>query len=387
VGAVALAACGSSSGTSTGGGGSSATELTLAAVYEGTGVAATNGTGYYEGMQLAVDAANGSNGFQVGGKTYKWKLDAYDDKSTADQAISYYRQFTGANDKFILGPGLSVAVTPAFDSLGDATPLIMTPAVAAATPFIGKKVGTNLYLTHLADAGDGNRIDKVTQYLTKTYSPKKVAILLPQDAAGESYTKLYTQYLTRGGATVVYSKSFANGTTDFSSYITAIKAAAPDMIVSGYLDTAMKPFMQQAVSAGLTNPVYVAAPGASAAAITAGSAPANYVFSIPTRAVDDPNDPKTATFRAAFQAKFGKAPAAPDFWALSYYDPILILTQAIEQAGTVDDLAKIKAAMTSDTTWKNTVLGEKFDPKSQEAVYVPQIGIITNGTTKYVDAS
>ena len=185
---------------------------------------------------------------------------------------------------------------------------------------------------------------------------------------------------------IVYSEYFDPATDDFASFIAAISAEEPDMVVVGYLDRWVEPFLRQAVEAGLTAPVFVGSPGSTFAA-AADKPIANYAISITTRAVDDPNDPQTEFFREAFEARYGEAPGPGSFWALSYFDAVQMLAEAIEEAGTTDDLAAIAEAMHSPAVqeYPGRTLDLTFSDINQ-ANYTPQMGYLEDGATTYEDA-
>jgi branched-chain amino acid transport system substrate-binding protein len=384
-----LAACGGSDeggGGDSGGGGGEVQELVLGATVEVTGGASAIGTNWQKGIELAVDHANGEDGFEVDGQRYRWRLDLQDNQSLPDQAIADYRSFVGDDVNFILGPGLSTAFPPAFNSLGASRPLVMTPAAAAAGQFAGTDQGENLFITHLADRGDDGRVAKVVNTVVDEYQPETAAILLPQDDAGELYTETFTEYLEDAGVEVAFSRGFPADTRDFASFITAMQAEEPDVVISGYLDTWMQPFVTQAIGAGMTDTVFVGAPGTNVSSVQDSAGVQDFVWSVTTRSVANADDPQVETFREEWIDKYGSEPDATGFWALSYYDPILVLTQAMQEAGTVDDIAAIRGAMVGEHDWAETVLEPYFDEESQQAVYAPQIGIFKNGDITYATA-
>ena len=110
-----------------------------------------------------------------------------------------------------------------------------------------------------------------------------------------------------------------------------------------------------------------------------------FVFSVTTRAVDNTSDAQLADYRTFFASDLGKQPDSASFWTLSFYDPVLILANAMVQAGTVTDVAKITDAMTKITTYPNSALNEHFSSVHQ-AVYTPQFGVATNGQVAYSNA-
>lgn len=386
---LTAAACGSSaSSTSASSAGSaqssggSATPITLAASVELTGPAAAIGQTWKKGIELAVNAANGKDGFTVAGKKYKWTLDIQDNQSTPNQAISEYRAFAGASDKFILGPGLSAAFLPAFNSLGASQVLVLTPSAAAAEA--KPQAGQYLFITN--NTGEASTVTAVVKATVKKYSPKTVAILLPQDAAGQLYTGLYGSAFAADGVKVVYKEQFPDTTSDFSSYISGIKAAKPDMVVSGYLDTYLQPFISQALGAGLTSPVFVGTFGTDSNALgTNGAKVKGFSWPVPTRAVDNANDPSVAPYRTAWKAAYGVYPGPADSQSLAYYDPVLALTAALVKAGTVTDTTAIATALKSVSSWQAQIMKESFGV-ANTAQYPHQIGVYENGAVSYIDA-
>ena len=357
--AALIAGCGSSSSTSSGGstGGSSsgagssggnATVIPLGATMELTGAAASTGQAWAKGIELGVKAANGTSGFVVAGKHYRWGLTLDDNQSTPNQSIAQYQKFVGNQTKFIVGPTLSNSFAPAFNSLGTSSALTMTASSIAST--VKPKPGQSIFVTlsngepsfNLAYAHDVIQSDK----------PKRVAILLPQDPIGQVFTKMFADYFKSQGVSVVLSKSFPDTTTDFAPYIEALKAANPDLVLGGYLDTWVQPLMKQAVSSGFTSANWMMSVGSTEPTLAATAGPIKHVyFPIPVKSVVNANDPMTAYFRTLWKQSYGAEPTFNDFNALAYYDPILMLTAAMQQAGTVSDVSKITAALGNVKTW------------------------------------
>lgn len=377
---AALAGCAADGG----GADSDVTSIPIGATIEVSGGASVLGTEWKRGIELAIDAANGEDGFTVGDQKYKWDLQLKDNQSLPDQAIANYRDFVGSGVNFILGPDLSTALPPAFNSLGGASPFILTPANGSA--FIGTPGAENLFITHLADVGENGRVARMVDILVDQYDPKSVAILLPQDAPGELYTTTFGEFFEKAGVDVVYSEAFPGDTRDFASYITAMKAADPDLVLSGYLDTWMGPLLTQAEGAGFTDPVFVGAPGTNVTALQEGSAITDFAWSVTTRAVNNTDDPQVQPYREAYLAKYGVEPGATGFWGLSFYDSILLLTEALKEAGTVDDLEAINASFLGIKDWDGGVLDLTFDPETHRAVYSAQVGVFHDGTTTYIEA-
>ena len=377
----ALTACSTASPTATGSAGAVKT-LTLAANVELTGANAPIGQTWKKGIELAVDAANSDGGFTVKGQKYQWKLDLRDDKSSPDQAIANIRDWVSQDVTFYAGPGLSSAFLPAFNALAGHPAVVLTPSAAAAQAKPGP--GQELFLT--ANTGVPSTTTAIVDATVKNYKPKTVAILLPQDAAGELYTKTYGTAFAADGVNVVYSKQFPSGTSDFGSYISGIKAVNPDMVVMGYLNTYLEPFINQAISAGLTHTDFVGTFGVDVSGLGSNTKKVGgFSWPVSTRAVDNADDPSMTDFRTAWKAKFGSYPGPDQFQSLAFYDQILALTKAVSEAGTTTDTTKIGDALKKVTSWPHQVMKLHFDPATNTAVYTHQIGVLKGGKITYVE--
>lgn len=316
----------------------------------------------------------------AGGKCYNLKLDLKDDASSPEVAISNYQAFLQEGDKYIFGPGLGTAFGPAYSSLNGAQVLVMTPTSIGS---VAKGSNPLLFQTHITDAGTSGRVYAMAQQLVSHYGAKKVAILESQDPLGQLHEQGFTAGFKAAGASVVYSQLFPSGTTDFSPYIAAMKPLNPDLVVIGYLNTVATPFVQQALQAGFTTPHFVGAPGVTFSAISSIPQIKTFAVSITTRAVDQANDPQVTAFRAAWQAKFGSEPGSGDFWALSYFDDILMVAKAMNVAGSVDPSAVATALHNpASEKYKDRTLDLSFG-SNNIAVYAPQMGYFDNGAITY----
>src|SRR3546814_19909170 len=78
---------------------------------------------------------------------------------------------------------------------------------------------------------------------------------------------------------------------------------------------------------------------------------------LPPRAPDNPDDEVVADFRAAYEEKFDHEPKPIDTYALMVYDTLLMLAQAVEDAGTSTDIAAISTALRDRKTveWGKSV--------------------------------
>ena len=90
--------------------------IILGAAISLTGKYATNGIHAQKGYEFAVKKINDTGGVQVGGKSYKLKVQYYDDESTPARGAQLAERLINQDGiKYMLGPyssGLTKAIAP-----------------------------------------------------------------------------------------------------------------------------------------------------------------------------------------------------------------------------------------------------------------------------------
>src|SRR3546814_14380755 len=102
---------------------------------------------------------------------------------------------------------------------------------------------------------------------------------------------------------------------------------------------------------------------------------------LPPRAPDNPDDEVVADFRAAYEEKFDHEPKPIDTYALMVYDPLLMLAQAVEDAGTSTDIAAISTALREVTDWHGKALPFSFDEKGLFQLGTMQLATLRSGVS------
>ena len=180
--------------------------------------------------------------------------------------------------------------------------------------------------------------------------------------------------ISHRGGTVVGEEYVPLGGTDFSSVITKIKLAHPDVIFNTLNGDSNVSFFKQMSAAGMPPsklPVMsfsIAEQEAKAMgpSLVAGSYAAwNYFESL--------DSPANRKFVAAYRAKFGKDAAVDDPMAHGYID-VLTWAAAVKKAKSFDPAAVRKAAV--ELAWDNSAMGSiKFAPNQSlfQTAYVGQL--------------
>ena len=188
-----------------------------------TGTLATSSQTQLRGYQLCVKHMNDKGG--VLGR--KLELVVYDDGGEPATAVRLYEKLI-TQDKvdLVLGPfGL-----PATDAVADVTEKYKLPmvALAASTSFYtkGRKFifsmipAAEVYLEGLFD-------------LAAKKGLKTVALVKRDDLFGRAVTQGAIELAKKKGLQVVFVDAYPRGTTDFSTLLTEVRAANPDVLGGG----------------------------------------------------------------------------------------------------------------------------------------------------------
>lgn len=200
--------------------------------------------------------------------------------------------------------------------------------------------GKNCHENYFAVSYQNDNLDEVVgQYVTNA-GHKKVYLLAPNYPAGKDHLAGFKRYYKGEIAGEVYTKL---GQADYAAELAALRAAAPDAVYF-FLPGGMGiNFLKQYSQAGLSEsiPVYgpafsfderlLGAVGDAALGVKNGS-----------QWCQDFDNDANKTFVEAFRKAYGRTPT---LYAAQGYDTALLLAAALKEAGGVDDLGKLKAAL------------------------------------------
>jgi len=340
--APVFSACGSSSTTTgtTSGSVTVAMNTTLSGSFGFFGLANQNA------VRLAIDQINSSGGLL--GKTIN--LEVKDDTAKPDVASDETRTEI-LNDKIValLGP-VSSSVALAEQTLAGRykLPLILHTSNTDKLTVQAFNNYTFSVVPNTGMEGRANAIAAAALPYTSYY------LIGPDYEFGHSQTAEFKAGLTKLRSDVnVVGESFPKlGATDFSTYISAIQAAHPQVVYSAEFAGDLITFLTQAKGAGLIGPASSTklmglfdvdtlrnlGAGAPAGAYAYGRAP---FFAI--------NTPAMQTFVNAFKARYN---IPPSDWAVMAYDAVTLWADGVKKAGTFDGTA-VSNAM-SGLTFKST---------------------------------
>jgi len=231
--ALAVAACGSDSGT---GSSSSGGTIVIGATLSLTGSLGALGSPLEAGYKQEIADLNAAGGIDIGGTKETLRLVVMDNEGNPTTASSQASELVRRDHAVAL--------------LGSATePIVLTTALVAeqlSVPFLtslmpvesfangdkeGWKYSWDLFYDEQQQATD------VAKALASTSSNKKVALFTDNEPESVVEGPLYEAAFKADGLDVVGDYDFPAGTTDFSSFIAEAKAAGAQL-VAGEMTTA-----------------------------------------------------------------------------------------------------------------------------------------------------
>jgi branched-chain amino acid transport system substrate-binding protein len=195
----------------------------IGAVASLTGPAAGFGKDYADGFKAYVDQWNKRGGF----KGRPVAVEILDDETNPVNAVNVFRRLTSDAQVSIMWLAIPSNSALAIKALASETrvPIISGGEVDAlgvpADPYFFKIApGTRDFLVKILD-------------WAKTTGKKRLAVILPTDAYGQTLAKYFKELAPGAGLEIVASETFAVTDTNFAAQLTKIRNAKPDLVYSG----------------------------------------------------------------------------------------------------------------------------------------------------------
>jgi branched-chain amino acid transport system substrate-binding protein len=336
-----------------------------------TGSVSTYGQSVRNAVTMAVDDINASGGI-LGRQISLIILDDKGDGTEAAQAAR--RLIDRENIALILGP----VITP---SVMAVAPICQAAGVPMLTP-----TGTGDQITTVGDFifrgayKDSFQGRIMAQFAAENLGLKEAAIIY--DVANDYSVGLRNAFKTTFeelGGKIIAEESYSTGDTDFSAQLTSLAMRNPQaLFIPDYYSTA-GPILMQARLMGM-DAVMLGVDGWDSpdlSALAGGFEEGGYIVNHYSGDVDSP---VTQGFIAQYTAAFGQA---PDALAALAYDGVMIVTKALEAAGSTDPEA-LKQALGTVEAIEGATGTIKMDPEGtpiKSAVILK----ITNGKWELVD--
>lgn len=337
------AACAGSGSDS--GGGTKGDTIPLGFVYQGGGGFNNLSLSFVHGIQVAADEVNKAGGIKVGGKTYTFTVDTCNDHFDQTQTTGCANQLVlDHGDKFMFG-GLA-DFGPILRGVTEKNKVIYFSSGTA----VASLMSSSHYVVNAVPT-DEVRAATDVKALQKFYpNAKRVAFIGDQTLTWEKDIQYIGDVIKKTTDMQIVATETAPVTiTDYAPFLTRVKAANPDVVVS-YMSTPAKSKALLEANARLhAVPAYFN-PAGTCEAISAGntSIPIAANLNVGAVLIGDEVTPLMKKYISDFYANGYKPNPDPNISiALYTYDMVGWLKQAIEKAGTASDNNKILAAMNS----------------------------------------
>jgi branched-chain amino acid transport system substrate-binding protein len=306
----------------------------IGVIAELTGDIPAVGASCKNAAQLAVQEINGGGGIQLGEKKYPVELIIEDNAGKADQsASSAQKLITQQKVTAIIGPNASRYALPAAEIAESNKTVLITPWSTAPKATLDSKSNASKQYVFRACFIDPFQGGVVAKFTLDNLKLKKTAVLY--DVASEynkGIAEIFKEVYEKNGGKIVAFETYTTNDKDFSSQLTKIKKANPDIIFLPNYYSEVPLQIQQAKRLGISVPFIGSDSWGSEELLKlCGKDCEGYYFS--THYAADSASDATKKFIATYKAKYG---TTPDDVAALTYDSFGLLTQAIKTAGKND---------------------------------------------------
>ena len=348
-------------------------EVRLGINAELTGSKPTVGDSCKKAMELLATQVNQDGGLKVGDKKIPLKLYVEDNEDKAESAAAAAQKLISQNNVLaIIGPNASGNAIPAARICEDNGVIMISPWSTNPKTTEGKKY---IFRACFIDDFQGQVMAKFARQDLKATT---AAVLY--DVASEynkGIAEFFKQFFEADGGRVVAFASYTTGDKDFSSQLTTIKAASPQVLFLPNYYNEVPLQVKQARNQGLTCAIIGSDSWGSQELLTLGGKDLEGAF-FSTHYAQDIATPKAQKFISEFEAKYGKK---PDDVAALTYDAGMLLCNAVSQAGSLDR-TKVRDALAQVTEFEG-VTGKMAFKGQGDPVKSAVILQVQDGQFKY----
>ena len=344
---LSLVACGgSSASTSTGGSATGTAAFKLGGTGPTTGDAAIYGQAVENGAKLAVEAVNAAGKVAL-------EFNFQDDQADGEKASTAYNTLIDWGMQVSIGAttsGAGQALSPLFvqDDIFAITPSGSSTAVIYQNTETNTDPYGNVFQMCFTDPNQGvASADYISA--NKDLGTKVAIIYRNDDNYSSGVTDKFKEEAEKANLDVVYTGGFANGTTDFSVYVTAARDAGADVVFLPIYYQPASQILAEANKQGYT-PTFFGCDGMDGILTMEGfdTTLAEGLYMLTPFAADATDD-ATVDFVTKYKDAYGET---PNQFAADAYDAVMAIAQALEKAGVsaTDAQADITAALKTQFT-------------------------------------
>lgn len=370
--AVALAACGNASGSSTASGGS---PYKLGVLVSQTGPASQLGVGELRGARLAADRLNAAGG--VDG--HKIQIVALDDQTTPDQDVQQARQLVSQKVAAIVGPSVVAgchAVAPLVESRGPVD-YCLSPGIQPSGYVWSASVKTDQLAERLLSYWKGKGITKI-------------GLISTTDASGTDGARAVNAAAKKAGVDVVSAADYDPTAVSATSQLQQVTSANPQALVVWSTGTPAGVALKGIQQLGINLPVATTDGNLSNTFLQRIAdytpqqllIPATRDFWWQTLPKSDPSYTLEQDYHQKYQQQYNET---PDFGPGVGYDAVLLMGEALKKAGS-SDATKVKSALEKIDGFTGVVGTYHMSADDHRGLGLPDVAIVQakNGAFTYV---
>ncbi|MBN3854839.1 branched-chain amino acid ABC transporter substrate-binding protein [Paraburkholderia sp. Ac-20340] len=332
-----------------------------------TGPQAANGKDNENGARLAIDELN-KQPITVAGKTVTFKLDSQDDQADPKVGVQVAQNLVDHNVIAVVGPynsGVAIPASRVYNNAG----IPMLPV--ASNPALTQQGFKTIFRIGASDEQLGGTM---AEFAVKTLKAKTAAIVDDRTAYGQGVAQQFEQVAKARGLKIVDHQFTNSQATDFLGILTAIKGENPDVIFFGGYAAQGAPMAKQMRQRGLRAKL-LGGDGICSADMgkVAGDA-ASIVYCAQGGIALD----KSAAGREFLKKYHDAYHADTQVYAVSYYDGVKMLADAMVKAGTTTDKAKLIDQLAKED-YKGVAATYSFDAKGDLKGAPTTVYVIRNG--------
>lgn len=356
-----------------------------------SGKYSSNGIDTQHGYDLAVKRINEMGGVKVGGKSYKLKVQYYDDESTPARTAQLLERLIKQDGvQFILGP-YSSATTIAAAPVTEKYKIPMVEAEGASRALFSKGYRYIFAVLSTSEQYLASAVTlaaEVAEKNGKKPSDMRVALVFENDAFSQDVRAGVLEDMKKYGMQAVIDDKMPPDLSDISATLTKVKAVKPDLlVVSGHNKgavTAARQIKEMQVDVPM-----IAVTHCEGAKITDQFGPAVNGFLCPTQwaetlSYSDKYFGSAADYDKLFKATYPDYSAVP-YQAAQASAAVLVWKEAFERANSFDT-EKVRDAIAA-TDMMTFYGGVKFSPEGNNLAKPMVLRQVQNGQYNVVAPS
>lgn len=335
---------------------SAAEPIKLGSLLDGTGALGIEGRRMIQATEFAVGQINDHGGLL--GRPVK--LIAYDTQSSIQLYTQYAQQLVFQDKVDVIQGGITSASREAIRPIFDRSKTLFF----YNTQYEGGVCDRNVFCTGTTPA---QTVDHIVEYALKNWG-KKVYIIAADYNYGHITASWMTKFVKDGGGSVVSTDFFPLDVTNFSSTISRIQEAKPDMVLSALVGANHVGFYRQWAAAGMKSKIPVGATvfGLGDELTTMDAATTDGIITC-FGFYNNLGTPNANAFVKGMQAKYG--PSLTDLGELdtATYEGIMLWAEAVKKAGSVEQ-AKVVTALETGISIEGPSGTVKMDPATHHTI-------------------